>query len=584
MSKLFSFHSPCTIFAKDMKQKEENREDVRRIGWVVLVLATMLTLPFIGMGHFYTRGEPREALVAMAMLDQGNFILPFFQGEFAFKPPMLHWLVALFSMPQGYVSEMTARLPSALAYIAMCYGFFVFFSRRYHVGKVLIATMVLITSFEVHRAAMTCRVDMVLTAFMVGGFLFLYRWKERGYRGMPWLASLMISGAILTKGPIGAILPCAVMAVMMIVDGEKTKPVLKALLKVALLSSVLPLCWYAAAYHVGGDRFLDLMMEENFGRFLGKMSYESHENGPFYYFPILLSGLLPWSLLIVGSLFAVRWREVGMTKFKAVWSRFRSMDSVMQFAVVASVLIFVFYEIPKSKRSVYLLPMYPFLSLAIANLIVWLLQEHRRIFKAYAVTIVVVGVVFSVALIALHAVDLSFLGDSRSSRRLALQLGELQKMPMGVAYVLASLMPVLVAVAIWMRRKALNLYLWLAVGVWVACYMSLDGVLNPALKNCVPDYYFAQKVKVYQPDGRIGFYRVGKEEPAYAAVFYLDDKVMPYSEVSAMPETGYVMLREANKERFEEEMSAYRCREVARTDNEFTSFKGNLLLYKYDKR
>lgn len=308
------------------------------------------------------------------------------------------------------------------------------------------------------------------------------------------------------------------------------------------------------------------------------------KNGPFYYFPILLSGLLPWSLLIVGSLFAVRWREVGMPKFKAVWSRFRSMDSVMQFAVVASVLIFVFYEIPKSKRSVYLLPMYPFLSLAIANLIVWLLQEHRRIFKVYAITIVVVGVVFSVALIALHAVDLSFLGDSRSSRRLALQLGELQKMPMGVAYVLASLMPVLVAVAIWMRRKALNLYLWLAVGVWVACYMSLDGVLNPALKNCVPDYYFAQKVKVYQPDGRIGFYRVGKEEPAYAAVFYLDDKVMPYSEVSAMPETGYVMLREANKERFEEEMSAYRCREVARTDNEFTSFKGNLLLYKYDKR
>ena len=37
-------------------------------------------------------------------------------------------------------------------------------------------------------------------------------------------------------------------------------------------------------------------------------------------------------------------------------------------------------------------------------------------------------------------------------------------------------------------------------------------------------------------------------------------------------------------ERFEEEMSAYRCCEEARTDNEFTSFKGNLLLYKYDKR
>lgn len=566
-----------------MKSQKENNNEVRLLGFVVLALAAMLTLPFIGMGHFYTRGEPREALVAVAMLDQGNFILPFFQGEFAFKPPMLHWLVALLSLPQGHVSELTARLPSALAYIAMCYGFFVFFARRYHVGKVLIATLILITSFEVHRAAMTCRVDMVLTAFMVGGFMLLHRWGERGWRGLPWAASLMLSGAILTKGPIGAILPCGVMVVMMATGGERVSAIVKAVLKVAVLSSILPLCWYVAAYHVGGDRFLQLMMEENFGRFLGKMSYESHENGPFYYIPILLSGLLPWSLLLLLGLAAVKWRGVRMPKMKSVWLGFRSLDKVMQLAVVVTLVVFVFYEIPKSKRSVYLLPLYPFISLILANFVVYMLQEHRKLFKAYMRVIVAVGTVFSVALIALHCIDLSLLGDSRSMQRLALQLGELQKMPMSVAYVLASMLPVITAAVIWMRRRKLNADLLLAVGVWVACYMSLDGVLNPAIKNSVPDYDFAQDVKVYQPDGRIGFYHGEREEPAYVVVYYLDDRVTPYTDVAAMPDHGYVMLREANKERFEQAMAGCRVREVLRTDNEFTSFKGNLLLYKYDK-
>ena len=289
------------------KLRKQNR-DVQHLGWFILVLSVFLTLPFIGMGHFYTRGEPREALVAVAMLEQGNFVLPFFQGEFAFKPPMLHWLVALFSLPQGYVSEFTSRLPSALACIVMCYGFFMFFARRRNVGSVLLATLILMTSFEVHRAAMTCRVDMVLTAFMVGGFILLYRWSERDWKGMPWLASLLISGAILTKGPIGAILPCGAMVVQMALRGQRFPQIVVALLKVAVLSSVLPVCWYVAAYRVGGDKFLQLMMEENFGRFLGKMSYESHENGPLYYFPILLSGLLPWSLLLVAGLAFVKWR------------------------------------------------------------------------------------------------------------------------------------------------------------------------------------------------------------------------------------------------------------------------------------
>lgn len=561
-----------------------DNENRKLFGLSIFIFAALLTLPFLGLGHFYTRGEPREALVAVAMMEQGNYVLPMFQGEIAFKPPMLHWLVALFSFPAGYVSEFTARMPSAVAFIVMCVGFFSFFSRRYDMRKVFLATLILMTTFEVHRSAMTCRVDMVLTAFMVGGFIFLYRWQERGLRGIPWIASLLVSGAILTKGPVGAILPCFALTVFLALNRERPVRIVAALLKISVVSSILPLCWYFSAYQIGGGHFLDLVMEENFGRFMGKMTYESHEHGALYNVPMLLSGLVPWSLLLLLGVFTVGTEKLRNLSVKRLWTGFREMDSVRKWAVVVTVCVFVFYCIPKSKRSVYLLPLYPFLSLLLADFVIYMLRSHKKLFRVYAVFIASVGCIFSVLLIALHGVDLGFLGDSRSARRVVAQLTELQQMPMNVAYLILALLPLLVTAVVAWKRKAVNAPLFWAVGVWFACFLTLDGLLNPAIKNSVPDYRFAQAVKVYQPDGSIYFYRPGEEETVYTVSFYLRDKVLGFNGPEELPRQGYVMLREGNRERFEEMMRGWNLKPVLTTANEFTSFRGNLLLYKFDKK
>lgn len=551
----------------------------RNLTVFVILLTALLTLPFLGLGHFYTRGEPREALVAMAMLDQGNFILPFFQGEFAFKPPMLHWLVSLFSLPAGHVSELSARIPSALAYIVMCTCFFRFLANRCDKWKAFIATLILITAFEVHRAAMTCRVDMVLTTFTVCAFMAVYRWEERKCKGLPWVAALLVSGAILTKGPVGCILPCFIMAVSLACKRQSLGTIVMAIVKLALLSSILPLCWYIAAYGIGGDRFLDLVMEENFGRFLGKMSYESHENGPFYYIPILLSGLLPWSLLLLLGLFAIRLKKVRLSA-KGILNRFLAADPLTRWAIVCAVCIFVFYEIPKSKRSVYLLPMYPAMALLMAEYLSLLLRKHMRIVKAYALTITVVGILFSILLIAAHWLDLSLLGDSRSGRRMASQLQQLQIAPMNVYYLLMALMPVIAAYFSWRIRKSVNVWLALSFTVWTACYFSLDGLLNPAIKNAVPDYAFARTVRSLQPNGDVRFFRTDGEETMYAIDFYLNNQVIDVTRVDELPAEGYVMMRRSSLDEFRQLTKGAEIETVAITDSEFTSFKGDAILVK----
>lgn len=74
---------------------------------------------------------------------------------------------------------------------------------------------------------------------------------------------------------------------------------------VAITSCILPALWYIAAYQQGGDNFISLVMEENFGRFMGKMSYESHENPAYYNIITVVSGYAPYTLLVLLSLFSL---------------------------------------------------------------------------------------------------------------------------------------------------------------------------------------------------------------------------------------------------------------------------------------
>ncbi len=44
--------------------------------WFLAILSALVILPFLGETVFYSKGEPREAIVAFSMLESGNWILP----------------------------------------------------------------------------------------------------------------------------------------------------------------------------------------------------------------------------------------------------------------------------------------------------------------------------------------------------------------------------------------------------------------------------------------------------------------------------------------------------------------------------
>ena len=148
-----------------------------------------------GTNVFNTRGEPREAVVALSMLQQGNWVLPVNNGvELAFKPPFFHWCIAAISTVAGAVNEYTSRMPSALALSAMVLVGYVFYAKRRGAEVAFIAALLTLTNFEVHRAGVACRVDMVLTAMMVIALYQLYKWGRKTKACLGWPALLECGG------------------------------------------------------------------------------------------------------------------------------------------------------------------------------------------------------------------------------------------------------------------------------------------------------------------------------------------------------------------------------------------------------
>lgn len=50
-------------------------DDRKKAFWFIALLSMLVILPFLGETIFYSKGEPREAIVAFSMLESGNWIL-----------------------------------------------------------------------------------------------------------------------------------------------------------------------------------------------------------------------------------------------------------------------------------------------------------------------------------------------------------------------------------------------------------------------------------------------------------------------------------------------------------------------------
>lgn len=534
---------------------------------MVIIICIISVLPWIGLGDFSTKGEPREASVAISMLESGNWILPqVYANEFAYKPPMAHWLMAAFSYPQGYVSEFTSRLPSTIAFICLMGCTLMFFGRRIKFQQAFIATLLLLTCIEMHRAAMTTRVDMLLTTFIVIGLYQLFRWEDQlELKGLPVIIPVLLGCAVLTKGPVGVILPLFVFgAYLLMLRKYSLLTIFKALLYIGVSSLFLPLLWYIAAWKQGGDKFLDVVLAENFGRFFHlntpDINYDlGHENGVWYNFMTLAAGFIPWTIFFFFSLFGLNWqRKKGSFKqvLKDSWNNILSMEKEKLFSLVALVCIIFFYSIPSSKRSVYLMPAYPFIAIFLAQYAIYI-TEYRtkvtRIFAAFLASVTTV-VLIAIGLTMIGVIDPVAIASQYTSRTSNLAQVEAVSNIFSFSYGLTVCIVIVVLLAlltvIYQMSKKINIkILYATIALTFTINLLIDGVIMRGIRQDGSARPFAEKVMKEYPLNENNMFvmnNLKKYRNLYGLNFYLGNRFHNFEQ--EMPEEGFFFATSSDLE------------------------------------
>lgn len=528
---------------------------------LMVVLCMVTVLPWIGMGKFATKGEPREAAVAISMIETGNYVLPTsYADEFAYKPPMAHWLMALCSLPQGYVSEFSARLPSAVAFIAMIGFILGFFGKRMEKFQLAIITaLLLMTCVEMHRAAMTTRVDMLLTSFMVIGLIQLFRWEEiQELKGLPPAIPILLGCAVLTKGPVGVILPLFVFFVYLLILGKYSfLKIIKAMVYIGISSMFLPMIWYIAAWKQGGEDFLNVVLAENFGRFFSMetpaINYElGHERPVWYNFITLIAGFIPWTILAFFSLFGLKIGKPTQS-FKQIikdcWIKIRTMDKVRLFSLVTLVCVIFFYSIPTSKRSVYLMPAYPFIAIFLAQYMLYLAEYRTKVTKIFAafmasLTAIVLIVFFLTAFGVIDPVSITSQFTTKADILHTVSvISNLFTSPSVLTVLIALALTASLVIVYYQIFRKINIkILYATIGLIICFNILIDGVIMRGERMSNSSQPFAEKILKEYPLNKKNVYVMNnllEYRNMYGLNFYMGNIFHNFETVQ--PASGYFL-------------------------------------------
>ena len=311
--------------------------------------------------------EVNYAQTAKEMLAAGDWLSPQIYGNYWYdKPIFFYWeLVAAFSI--FGVTDFAARFFPAL-FAAAGLGLTYAFARRlYDERTAFWSAIILGTGVLYSVLAKLILTDMSLFVFFgatLAAFFIGYREREQKYF---YIAYACAGLSVLTKGPIGLLLPGLVILIFLAAARD-----LSALRRICLPSGLLvfaAVCapWYVYMYLAHGADFVNT--------FLGihnvlRATVSEHAKWDVWYFylGIYFLGMFPWSFALPLGL----WRA---------WRVRPVIDTRTLFLLVWAIVVPVFFQFMATKYPTYSFPAF----LPTAILTARLLTRNPRILKAGAI-------------------------------------------------------------------------------------------------------------------------------------------------------------------------------------------------------
>jgi 4-amino-4-deoxy-L-arabinose transferase-like glycosyltransferase len=273
---------------------------IPHLAWLVLPLAFFLYFYHLNAAGLVGPDEPRYASVGREMARSGDFVTPRLWGQPWFeKPALLYWMTAA-GFRLGLGPELAPRLPVAFMAV-MFLGFYWWILRREFGSRAAaLATLILGTSAGWVGFSQVGVTDLPLSATFSAAMLLALPWIARGdSRPLPAVAALL-GLAVLAKGLVPLVLALPLLMRGRIRDLVRWRVVLPFL--------VVALPWYVLCYLRNGAGFLDVFFrQQTFARFYSTAL--QHPQAWWFYLPVLLAGLLPWTPLVALAGWRSDWRD-----------------------------------------------------------------------------------------------------------------------------------------------------------------------------------------------------------------------------------------------------------------------------------
>lgn len=326
------------------------------IPWVVLALLAAVVY-FWGLGRYglIDPDEGRYAEIPREMIETGDFVTPRLNYVKYFEKPALHyWLTAASFVAFGQ-NEAAARLFPVLFGLGGCLLTFAVARRMTGSARAgAAAAVVLVSSVLWYALSRLNVIDMTLTFFFTLAMLGYWLWF-RGGEGAGCRPLLLFYAAMalatLSKGLIGVVLPGGI-AVLHLASLRRWRAIRRLFSPWGIaLYFALALPWFRAVCAANPDFFDFFFVHEHFTRYL---TTEHDRYEPFWFFvPILLGGLVPWTGMLWDAFRAARGRG-GLLR------REDGLFLILWFAVPL-----LFFSLSGSKLVPYVLPCLPPLAVLI---------------------------------------------------------------------------------------------------------------------------------------------------------------------------------------------------------------------------
>jgi len=494
---------------------------------VLLLAGFCAFLFFYGAGQFGLVGadEPRYAQVAREMLERRDWITPVLGGHpWLEKPPLYYWQ-AMLSCSLFGVSDVAARVPSAIDATLLVIAVYFFF-RRFRRGVEVDAALITASCAGVIGYARAASMDMALAATFAIGMLAWWAWRERGRRVYLALFYILMALGVLAKGPVAPLLAAIVILLFAAATHEWSRLIGRTLwLPGVLLFGVIALPWYVAV-EIRNPQFLrEFILQHNLARFSTNLY---HHPQPFWYFlPVTALALVPWTVFVIAA-FA--------ESFRSWWAERKSLsteaDLELQFNLFACIWLVVpvlFFSLSQSKLPGYILPAVPAGAALLAEYLRRGLESEEPVSKWLAVLHALVAVAPIVpALLIAYAV---------SEHRLP--AGRPMLLAVGIAFVLCA--AIAVTLASRLRLRMLRFVTLIPVVLAVAAVLKLGSTAIDQTLSARPLAVELAGIEMHKlPIAVCGVSR----ELEYGLAFYRD-QVIARCEFGPIPVEEHLLLAPA---------------------------------------